>query len=881
MKKMILVDGNSLMYRAYYGQGDPTKIKPNSKGIYTNAINAFARMINNLIHNSEYDYLLVAFDAGKHTFRHNIQPDYKAGRAHMPDEMRMQVAYIKDFLTRSNIAQFEIAEYEADDICGTFASMAEKEGMNVEVYSSDRDLLQLISPQTSVNMTIKGMSEIEHFDQAHFKEVYSLDSSQFIDLKALMGDKSDNISGVPGIGPKKGIKLLQEYKSVEGILENIENIKGADKQKFIDNRDLVLTCKKMVTILRDAPLGLTLEYATKKEPDLDKLKEFYEHLELNGLLKELKENMQKTSTTSVLKNIEYKYISTNEELKSVLCPKSSIYFETLSYNYHKEDIISIGLRNSKGLFVLDPSLLDTSIDFELFLSDKENEKSLFDYKKSYVLLKKKGIELNGVSFDMLLATYVINPSFASHEFKTVAQAFDYYDVSFDEEIYNKGAKQSIPENKEKMYEHVAKKVNAIYILKNNIIERVALQDATQLLFDVEIPLARVLARMEIEGVSIDKIELERQKKDLEERIKFIESEVYRLTGETFNIQSPKQLGEVLFEHLNLPYSKKTKTGYSTGVEVLEKLKDLHPSIDYILAYRQLTKLYQTYIQGLSEQVFSDNKVHTIYEQALTETGRLSSIEPNLQNIPTRTIEGKNIRKIFVPNHKDFIFLSCDYSQVELRVLADLANVDKLIESFNKDEDIHSRTAALIFNCDISEVTSELRRKAKAVNFGIIYGLSAYGLAQDIGMSNKEAQHFIDTYYIHYPEIKEYMNNTISFCETNGYVKTLLNRRRYIPDINSKNHMVREFGKRTAMNAPIQGSAADIIKIAMVKIDSEILKRKLKSRMILQIHDELIFEVEPSEKDELLNLVEDIMTNAYKLKVKLSISKDFGPTLFEV
>lgn len=876
MKRIILVDGNSLMYRAYYGFGDPTKIKPNSKGIFTNAVNAFIRMIHNLINKEEYDNILIAFDKGKHTFRHEIQPDYKAGRAHMPDEMRMQIAYLKDFLNRSNIAQLEIDDYEADDIIGTMSKMAEDKGYRVDVYSSDRDLLQLISDKTTVHMTLKGMSELEDFTPAHFEEVYSIKPSQFIDLKALMGDKSDNISGVPGIGPKKGIKLLQTYSSCEGILEHVDEIKGADKQKFIDNKELLLTCKTMVTILRDAPINITLEDTVKKEADNDSLKELYEYLELNSILKELK------PTTKVLEssNVEYKVIDNVYDIKSCLLPNSSLVFETLGNNYHKEKLLCVGLKNKNGTYIILPEVLESSIDLQLYFSDKENEKAVFDYKKCYVLSKLLGFTLNGVNFDMLLASYVINPSTASHEFKNVASSFDYYNVDFDESIYGKGVKKTVPTN-EILYQHVAKKVTALYLLKNQIKEKVKAQDVEYLLYNVEIPLSKVLANMEIEGVTVDKTELAKQKESLRTRIDFIESEIYRLCGEEFNVQSPKQLGVVLFEHLNLPNGKKTKTGYSTSQEVLESLVGSHPVIEYILTYRQLSKLYQTYIEGLESQIFEDSKVHTIYEQALTETGRLSSIEPNLQNIPVRSEEGKNIRKFFVPNKKGNLFLSCDYSQIELRVLAHMANVSKLIESFNKGEDIHARTAASIFNCNIEDVTSDLRRKAKAVNFGIIYGLSAYGLAQETGFSNKEAQNFINKYYELYPEIKTFMDSTIDSCKENGYVSTILNRRRYIPDINSNNFMMKEFGKRTAMNAPIQGSAADIIKMAMVKLYDELLKNNYKSKILLQIHDELILEVEPSEKDEVASLVESTMDSIIELKVKLEVSKDFGESLYEV
>lgn len=874
MKRMILVDGNSLMYRAYYGQGDPTKLKPNSKGIFTNAINAFARMIHNLV-KTDYDAMLVAFDHSKHTFRHDIMSDYKAGRAKMPDEMRMQIAYLKDFLTRSNIMQYEVSLYEADDIIGTMSKKANALGYHVDIYSSDKDLLQLIDENVTVHMTKKGMSELEDFTPSHFKEVYQIESSQFIDLKALMGDKSDNISGVPGIGEKKGIKYLLEYGTIENLLLNVDSIKGADKDKFKENSELLKTCKKMVTILKDAPIEINVDDCIKKEPDYDKLKELYEYLELNGLLKELALNNKskdKVDTNS------FEYIDSNSRLKEILIPNSSLIFETYDYNYHKSDLVGFAIRNRLGSFSIDLSLLKESVDLKLFLSDKENDKNIYDFKRSYVALKKLGIKLDGVNFDMLLASYLLNPSITKSEFKNVCSYFDYYDVSFDEEIYGKGAKKQMP-SKDILSQHLVKKANALYLLKNKIKEKIEENELSYLLYEVEMPLSRILADMEFEGVKVDRNELNLQKKDLKDRISFIESEIYRLCGKEFNIASPKQLGVVLFEDLNLPYPKKTKSSYSTDFETLDKIKHTHEVIPYILAYRQLTKLYQTYIEGLEEQIFPDNKVHTIFEQALTETGRLSSIEPNLQNIPVKTDEGKNIRKFFVPNDKEDSFFSADYSQIELRVLAHMANVGKLIESFNSDEDIHKRTAMEIFNQ--KDVTDLMRRQAKAVNFGIIYGESAYGLANNIGISNKEAQRFIDKYYESYPEIQNFMDLTIDFCKNNGYVKTIMNRRRYIPDINSNQYMVREFAKRTAMNAPIQGSAADIMKLAMVKIDKALKLNKLESKMLLQIHDEVIFEVKKGEEEKLKEIVVKEMEGAYKLSCKLSVSKDFGKSLYEV
>ena len=873
MKRMILIDGNSLMYRAYFGIADTQTLKPNSKGVFTNAIMSFARMINHILQEN-FDNILVAFDAGKHTFRHDILTDYKAGRAHMPEEMKMQIAHIKNLLDLLGVKRYEVALYEADDIIGTMAKKAEECGYHVDVYSSDKDLLQLITDNTTVHLTKKGLTDLEDYTPDHFEEVYGIKVSQFIDLKALMGDKSDNISGVPGIGIKKAVKYLLEYQSVEGILENISTLKGKDKENFEANKELALTCKKMVTILRDAPIEVTLDETVRKEPNIEKLREFYEYLELPSLLKEL----NKLKPQAEVYSMAYKVIDNPLDVVDALDDNSSLIFESSEYNYHRANLLYIGIKNKKGNFIIIPDLLYQSIDLQLFMSDKNNHKSIYDYKRAYVLMKKMGFELNGVDFDMLLGAYVLNPSITKNEFKMVASSFNYYKLRFDEEVYGKGVKRVIPAP-EILMEHVISKVECLYLIKNQIIEALKENEQYELLTEIEIPLSRVLGKMEFAGIKVDLTELNRQKKDLEERISFIESEIYRLAGEIFNISSPKQLGVVLFEHLGLPSSKKTKTGYSTDQSTLEEVRHLHPVVDYILNYRMLTKLYQTYIIGLNEQIFSDEKCHTIYEQALTQTGRLSSIEPNLQNIPIRTEQGRLIRKMFIPSNNKNFFFSADYSQIELRVLAHMANVKKLIDSFNNDLDIHSQTAREIFGHD--DITAEERRKAKAVNFGIIYGISAYGLATDIGISNSMASDYIKRYYEIYPEIKTFMDNTIEFCKENGYVKTIKNRKRFIPDINSKVYNLREFAKRTAMNAPIQGSAADILKIAMINIDAKLDSMKLKSKMILQIHDELLFEVEHGEEEALEKLVRTEMENAVKLNVKLSVSHDFGSNWYEV
>ncbi len=876
MKRLILVDGNSLMYRAYFGLGDPSKLRPNSKGIYTNAILAFVRMIHNLL-KQDYDKCLIAFDKGKHTFRHDIQPSYKAGRAHMPDEMRMQIAYLKDFLTKSNIAQFEIDNYEADDIVGTMSRMGEEEGYHVDVYSSDKDLLQLISDNTTVHLTKKGMSELEDFTKEHFFEVYGLDSSQFIDLKALMGDKSDNISGIPGIGPKKGIKLLQDYKSIEGILDHIDEIPGKTKDLFIENKELVKTCKTMVTILRDAPLGIDLNYCDKKEPDNKALKELYEYLELNSLLKEM---AIETKEVFQAQNIDFKIVDNLDDLKNILVPYSTIYFETMETNYHKAKILAFGLKNHLGNFIIDLNLLQT-MDMILFLSDEENHKNTFDYKRMAVLLKHMGLELKGVDFDMMLASYIINPNIGNAEFKNIASFFSYNDVYFEEEIYGKGAKMCVPDDINLVYNHTIRKCNAIHILKKSIITKLEENNQYSLYKDIELPLAYVLGCMEYDGVKVDIAELNRQEESLNSRLIDLEHDIYEMAGEKFNINSPKQLGVVLFEHMGLYYPKKLKAGssYSTDAETLEKVREFHPIVDKILDYRGVAKLKSTYIDGIRDAIYPDGMVHTIFQQALTQTGRLSSIEPNMQNIPIRSEEGKEIRKLFIPRNNSYCVFSSDYSQIELRVLAHMAGVKKLIEAFKNGVDVHTHTAQEIFGHQ--DITPLERRKAKAVNFGIVYGISAFGLAQDVHISNKEAQNYIDRYYEIYPEIKDFMNNTLEECKNTGMVKTIMNRVRFIPDINSNIYMKREFAKRTAMNAPIQGSAADIMKIAMIKIFNDIQKNHLRSKMIMQVHDEVLIEVYKGEENIIENIVINDMKNAMTLNVPLDVDYSFGNNWFEV
>ena len=873
MKKMILIDGNSLMYRAYYGMAAGGAPVANSKGLFTNAIYAFSRMINHVIKLSTYDNILVAFDAGKKTLRHEWMTDYKAGRAPMPDEFRMQIAYIKQFLDIMRIKQYEQDLYEADDIIGTMSKKAENEGYHVDIYSSDKDLLQLVSENVTVHLNKKGMTELEDYTPETFFERYQIKYNQFIDLKAMMGDKSDNLPGIPGVSEKKAVALLQQYETLDNIILHKDEIKGALGKNIQENYESAKLCQKMATIIRDFDIKITLDDTIKQEPDKEALIAFYKELEFKSLLKEIE-----IETPKVINDNNYKVVSNIETLDEILLPNSALIFETFEYNYHRCPILAIGIKNGKGTFIIPPQMMFNNMSLMLFLSDENTKKSIYDYKRAYVLLKRLGIDLRGIDFDLLLATYILNSTGNQEEFKYIASYYDYDDVYLDEVIYGKGVKRAIPDNNI-LYSHIAKKANALFELKDKAIEKLKEKNQLHLLTDIEIPLSKVLGKMEYNGIKVDKEELNKQKNELEVAINDLEKKIYELAGHEFNISSPKQLGTILFEEMNLPYPKKKGNSYSTDIDVLNAIKESSPIVDLIIDYRAKTKLYSTYVIGIIEMIYHDGKVHTIFQQALTATGRLSSIDPNLQNIPIRTPEGHKIRKMFIPEKENNMMYSSDYSQIELRVLAHMADVKKLKEAFINGEDIHTKTAKEVFKKE--EITPLDRRHAKAVNFGIVYGISAFGLAQDLGISNYEASEFIKKYYEAYPEIKTFMDLTIDFCKENNYVKTMENRIRYVPEINSKIFMQREFAKRVAMNTPIQGSAADIIKIAMINVDNEIERQGLKSKMIVQVHDELVFEVESGEEEILQSIVKEKMENAYKMNVPLVVDDSFGNNWYEV
>mgnify|MGYP001159189163 FL=1 len=877
MKHLTLVDGNSVLFRAYYATAYPgATLMQSSKGVYTNAVFAFINMMEKIKEQTNH-HILVAFDTAHPTKRHEQYKEYKAGRAAMPEELAQQIPLVKQYLTLRGFNQHEQIGYEADDIIGTLAKQASENNILVDIFSSDKDLLQLVDDKITVNLLKKGMKEIDVFTPQSLFETYELTHHQMIDLKALMGDPSDNIPGIRGVGEKTATKLLKEYETLENILKDKENIKGKLGEKIRENESLALLSKELVTINTSSPIPLTYEDTEIKEVDLTDFIEYLKELELKQLVVRYSENHQPKHNTK----FTYQVIDTHEQLDQLIFNHSmplAIHFEFSEENYHKSDLWGIGLSNGMNHYFIDPKIALENTTFLNYLKNKAIEKYTYDYKAIKVFLMWRNKKINNISFDLLLAAYIIKSSIGKEDFTTTVQLFNETNILYDEQVYGKGVKKGLPENKELYQSHIANKANIIYALKDEMLETIKQQNQLPLLNDIEIPLTEVLAKMEFEGLLVDQAELNQQKEGLEKRILELEKQIYQHAGETFNIASPKQLGDILFEKLNLPHGRKLKTGYSTNVEVLNSLKDAHPIIPFIMDYRQLTKLYSTYIIGIEQSLFEDGKVHTILKQALTTTGRLSSIEPNLQNIPIRTEEGRKIRKIFKAKEGSYL-LGADYSQIELRVLAHMADVKNLKEAFLKQEDIHKSTAQKVFH--VENVDSEQRRQAKAVNFGIIYGIGAWSLSEDINVSPAEAQKFIDRYLEVYPEIKNYMEEIVAFAEKNEYVETILNRRRYIPEIHSKVYAQREFGKRTALNAPIQGSAADIIKIAMVKLYQYLKDNQKESKIILQVHDELILQVPENELEEMKVIVPKIMKEAYQMSVSLETSCDIGSNWYEL
>ncbi|WP_332689763.1 DNA polymerase I [Halalkalibacter lacteus] len=872
MKKLVLIDGNSIAYRAFFA----LPLLNNDKGVYTNAVYGFTTMLLKIIEEEKPTHMLVAFDAGKTTFRHKTYDEYKGGRQKTPPELSEQFPLVREMLDAFNISRYEAENYEADDIIGTLAKNAAEQDFEVKVYSGDKDLLQLVSDKVTVILTKKGITNVEAYNEALIAEKYGITPKQIIDMKGLMGDSSDNIPGVPGVGEKTALKLLKEFGSVETVLDSIDQVSGKKmKEKLEENREQAIMSKELATIYLEVPFETELDDLSFGDYDQSKVVAIMKELEFTSLVTKFD---TESAEEAELEDITYEVLETIEERH--LTEEAALIVEVLSENYHQANIEGVALVNEKGRFFIQTDHALNSQAFVDWLKDESTKISVFDAKRAVVALGWKGILLNGVTFDLQMASYLLDPSLSSHEISDVTKRKSKGQVQEDEVVYGKGAKQKVPEQ-EKVAEHLVRKADALYQLKP-VLEKELKDNAQEELFrELEMPLSIILGRMETTGVKVDKEQLEQMGVDLEGRLRDLELKIHELAGSTFNINSPKQLGEVLFEKLELPPIKKTKTGYSTSADVLEKLAEEHEIVEYILHYRQLGKLNSTYIEGLLKVTKEKtNKIHTRYNQALTQTGRLSSTDPNLQNIPIRLEEGRKIRKAFIPSEAGWKMVAADYSQIELRVLAHISGDEKLIEAFQTDMDIHTKTAMDVFHVSKEEVTSNMRRSAKAVNFGIVYGISDFGLSQSLGITRKEAAQFIERYLASYPKVKDYMDNTIEEAREKGYVSTLLQRRRYLPDLTSRNFNKRSFAERTAMNTPIQGTAADIIKKAMVEMSQRLNEENLKSRMILQVHDELIFEVPEEEMERMMKLVPEVMEQAVNLDVPLKADVSFGETWYD-
>lgn len=870
MKKVILVDGNNLLFRSYFATSYSGNIMRNSKGFPTNAIYGFINMINKIINEEKPEYMMVAFDKGK-TFRHEKFKEYKGGRNETPDDLKQQFPVAKKICEAMGIHYFEIDNYEADDIIGTFSKRVEEDPeFDATIISSDKDLLQLISDEVDVKL-LKQTGFIR-MDRALFKETYGVEPIGMIDLKALMGDSSDNIPGVKGIGEKTAIQLLSQYQTLDNLYDHIEEVKGKTKEKLLLDKENAYMSKEIATIYRDVPIDTELEHIRYLGIDALEYVKMLEELEFFSLIKKL-DIPEEILRPNQQEEIEID-VSIATTLSGIKLPKKyAIYLEVLGENYHKVPAIGVGIYGEGMSLYIPFELLKEKPD--IFLGDEE--KYTYDLKKLWYVFKREGLDFNHCNFDTMIAGYLLNYPIKD-DIAHLARVHEYR-IPFYEEIYGKRDKEKLPEL-EVIAKHTIEKARYIYETKERLLEELDQEGALLLFQNIEMPLVEVLCDMEQTGVCVDCDYLNQMGVDLDQRIYALEKEIYDISGETFNISSPKQLGIVLFEKLGIPYPKKAKDGsYSTSKDILDKLSPNYPIIQKILDYRMLTKLKATYITGLLAEVLKDGKIHTIFNQTLTRTGRLSSISPNLQNIPIRTEEGRLIRKAFIPE-KDSIILSSDYSQIELRIFASLANVDNLIRAFKENKDIHAKTASDIFHVPLEEVTKDMRRTAKAVNFGILYGISSFGLSEDLGIDIISAKEFIDGYLDTYPEIKKYMDEVVRTAYDKGYVKTIMNRKRTIDELKSKVYLVRTQGERIALNTPIQGSSADILKKAMIEIYQEFNEKKLRSKMLIQVHDELVFNVVLEEREVVTEIVKRVMENTYQLNVPLIVDIESGNDWYE-
>ena len=872
--KLLLIDGSSVAFRAFFALYHQIDRFKSPTGLHTNAIYGFNLMLDHMMKRIEPTHILVAFDAGKTTFRTEMFADYKAGRAKTPDEFREQFPFIRQMLDAMGIKHYELSQYEADDIIGTLDKMAERTDIpfDVTIVSGDKDLIQLTDENTVVEISKKGVADFEEFTPAYLMEKMGITPTQFIDLKALMGDKSDNIPGVTKIGEKTGLKLLTEFGSLEGIYKHIDSMKASKmKENLIADKEKAFLSRTLATIDTQAPIEIGLDDIVYQGPRIEELGQFYDDMGFKQLRAQLG-----TTNTQEEEVLDYQIVS---EVSSAMFKKDQFfYFEILGENYHREEVVGLAWGDKDGIYVGGPELLDSPV-LKDFLEHQPIK--TYDFKRGKVLLARKGIDLLPATFDSRLAKYLLS-TVDDNALTTIAHLYGQTSLIPDEAIYGKGAKLALPE-RDVFFPHLARKVQVLLETEAPMLAKLEENQQSDLLFEMELPLANVLAKMEIAGIKVKVETLKAMQAENEVLIEQLTKEIYELAGQEFNINSPKQLGTILFEDMGLPleYTKKTKTGYSTAVDVLERLAPIAPIVSKILDYRQITKLQSTYVIGLQDAILEDGKIHTRYVQDLTQTGRLSSTDPNLQNIPVRLEQGRLIRKAFVPSLENSVLLASDYSQIELRVLAHISQDQHLIEAFQQGADIHTSTAMRVFGIEKAEdVTPNDRRNAKAVNFGVVYGISDFGLSNNLGISRKEAKNYIDTYFERFPGIKNYMETIVREARDKGYVETLYKRRRELPDINSRNFNVRNFAERTAINSPIQGSAADILKVAMINLDKALTDAGLSTRMLLQVHDEIVLEVPMAELETVKAMVKETMESAIQLSVPLIADENEGETWYE-
>ena len=880
--KFLIIDGSSLFFRAFYA----LPLLKTKRGLYTNAIYGFVMMVENAIEKIKPTHVAVCFDMKGKTFRSDIYKDYKGTRQKTPNELEQQWPLVRDILGHMNIKILESPVYEADDIAGTLAKLGSEEGFENYLLTGDKDYFQLVNDKTKVLFTRKGITDMDIMTVEKIEEDYGIEPLEFIELKALMGDSSDNIPGIYGIGEKTGLKLIREFHTLENLYDNIEDVSGKKlKEKLVDGKTAAFMSKKLGTIVRDVPIEESLDDFKKVQYDYEKLSELYREFEFNSMLDRLPEEYRKEEVEEISEdNFEFVEIKDLKEIEKEIKDKKSFAFKFITDGKIYEDVKPIYLAiKVKDTDVKIISYEDIDFDFlKDLMEDEDVEKLGYSLKEDIIILMDLGIDIKNYSHDVEIAEYLLNSTKSDYDINKISMEYfknGYLDL---EDLLGKGAKKKNYSDldKDDLFKYFAFVLNTIYRLENIQKEKIEEEEMTSLYQDMELPLVEVLASMEYVGINTDESVLDEIDEQIIEKLKNLEEEIYGEAGEEFNINSPKQLGVILFEKMDFPVIKKTKTGYSTSADVLEKLRGKGEIIDKILDYRKFSKLKSTYIDGLKSVINKKTKrIHSRFMQTVTATGRISSTDPNLQNIPIKTEEGRLIRKAFLASEGE-VLVDADYSQIELRVLAALSDDKEMLDAFKHGLDIHRKTASEVFHVDYDDVNDLQRSEAKAVNFGIVYGISDYGLSQNLNIPRKAAKEYIDNYLGHFVGIKDYMSEEIKNGKDKGYVETIFKRRRYIPELNAKNFNIRSFGERIALNTPIQGSAADIIKIAMVKVYNELKKRNLKSKLIIQIHDELVVDTAEDEIEEVKELMKDLMENSVDLNVKLSVDMNTGKNLYE-